>query len=361
MGEPPPRTGRIPGLDAWRAGLMLAGLLVHADQFQERRALFGAVGFVSAHFRMGLFMVISGLLAGMATAERAGMGRWAARRAVRMALPAATGLAVTGAAFALLGAAGGPFALYHLWFLVALLLYLPPALAFVALDRRFDLVVRLERSARSAAGLQLRLLGGAALLSALLMGTVTAASLRWGEGPERAVLIAGYLPMYLLGLLLGRAPRLLRLLVSDVRGPAAALAGVLLIELAASRVSGAPEGPAVVALTLGLAACPVLAAALALRSALRIERVGPLVRRLSDASMTMYLVHFPILAGLGAGFARLGWNPYAAYAASVPLGGALAYAFHQGAVRRSPTMAALFCGRFPAARRQLAECAVAAG
>lgn len=350
---------RFPGLDAWRAGLMLLGLLVHANYLQESRPLFDVVGFVSAHFRMGVFMIISGLLAGTASATRS-TGDWLKRRALGITVPLLMGLAVTGPTIALLGRAYGlnnhdmpsPITFHHMWFLLALLIYLPLVPLLEAVDRRFVVTQYLERSELSVVRLQLLLLGLTGTASAMLMGGVTFASRRWGPWPvgvaDLVNNIPDYAPMFLLGVLLGRAPTLRAALLSDIRLPAVALAATVFVELtlfATGALSGSETG-AMFTLVLGLSICPVLVAVLVLRAATKVRTVGPLVLRLSDAAMTMYIVHFPILAVLNVALGRVSWNIHAEYGLAVVVAGGLSYGFHRHAVRRSRTLSTLFNGRF---------------
>ncbi len=308
-------------------------------------------------------MVISGLPAGIASGRREA-GGWSRRRAVRIAVPLITGVVVTGPLIAALGHAGSlngqetpsPFAVHHLWFLLALLIYLPILPLLDALDRRFAVIGRLERGGLGVRRLQLLVLAPTAALSAVLMGGAAFASHRWGpfttEAADLVNNIPTYAPMFFLGALLGRAAKLRAALVSDVSAPVAALAVTLLVELAASWTGiGAVGGTGAIAiLVLGLSTCPVLVAVLVLRSATGIHSVDPFVRRLSDAAMTMYIVHFPILAVLNAALGRVSWNVHLEYALAVLVAGALSYGFHQHAVRRAPILRALFNGHFPPRR-----------
>ena len=334
-------------------------MLVHADYLQESRPLFDAVGFISAHFRMGVFMVISGLLAGSASA-RCDAGVWVRRRALGIAVPLLTGLALTGPTIALLGNAYGlnghqvpsAIAVHHIWFLLALLIYLPLVPAFELFDRRFGVIEYVEGDVPSVSRLQLLVLGPAAVASAILMGGAALASHRWGpftvEASDLVNNVPAYAPMFLMGIVLGRAPRLRSAVLSDVRMPVAVLAAMLLIELASSWTGNLAMGEtgSVLTLVLGLSVCPVLVAVLVLRSANEVRKVGPLVRGLSDAAMTMYIVHFPILAVLNVAFGHLSWNVYAEYALAALTAGVLSYGFHQSAVRRSSVLRTLFNGRF---------------
>ncbi|HEX8556365.1 MAG TPA: acyltransferase family protein [Sphingomonas sp.] len=358
----PAHSERIPGVDAWRAGLMLAGLLVHGSYLQDSRPLFDVVSFVSAQFRMGVFMVISGLLSGMAMSRREAGGwvgaGWIKRRMVRIAIPLLTGLAVTGPTITMLGyvhalsdrPTPNPFTLHHLWFLFALLLYLPLISAFEAVDRRCGVLERFQRNRWSVAKLQMLVFGLTCIASGALMSATTLALPRLGlsslEADSNAHFITGYAPMFLMGFILGRAPELLAKLVSDTRIPVAALAAVLMLQLESSGPDPRSDGVlAFAALVLGLSATPVLCAMLVLRSALAIRGVGPLVHRLCDASLTMYIVHFPILAVLNVGFGHVSWNVHAEYLAAIGLGGLMSYGFHHFVVKRSRLAAMLFNGR----------------
>ncbi|THG36742.1 hypothetical protein E5988_16550, partial [Sphingomonas olei] len=84
---------RIAGLDAWRATLMLGGLLLHGSLWQPPQALFTAVGVVSSAFRMGSFFALSGLLCGFALRKRTSR-EWLVRRLVQIGLPMSFGWGV---------------------------------------------------------------------------------------------------------------------------------------------------------------------------------------------------------------------------------------------------------------------------
>ncbi len=358
--EPTVQAARIPGLDAWRSGLMLAGLLVHADYLQESRPLFDAIDFVSAHFRMGVFIVISGMLAGIASAKRP-PGNWWRRRAPRIAIPLVTGLAVTGPVIAVIGHVHGlngqpvpsPVAFHHLWFLLALLIYLPLVPAVDAAQRRFAVIDRLERATMSVPMLQCLMLGVTVAASATLMAGATIASAHWGPmsiyASGHVNNVPTYGPMFLLGVLLGRAPGLRAALVSDVRMPIAVLGAVLFLELASSWtgfLSGS-RAAAIAVLVIALATSPVLVAVLVLRSANRVEKVGPIVSRLSDAAMTIYIVHYPILAVINVALGKVAGNVHAEFVLAILVAGVASYGFHRLAVRRSGMLGMLFNGRLP--------------
>lgn len=133
--------GRIAGLDAWRAGLMLGGVLLHGTVLQQPLLLFHVIGAVSGAFRMGAFFAISGMLAALAAARK-GPSAWIAGRTRQIGIPALFGLAVLCPAMSLmLRAAVGPeraahvplFDWHHLWFLVALLAH--QTLGYASLTR----------------------------------------------------------------------------------------------------------------------------------------------------------------------------------------------------------------------------------
>ena len=198
---------------------MLGGLLVHASPFQEQRPLFDAISFVSAHFRMGVFMAISGLLSGLAL-NKQDVWNWVQSRATRLSLPMISGLAITCPTMAILNSLqpfgpGPAFPVidwHHIWFLYALILYLPLAWGLLILDRRIGIFDRLEALEWKAHQLQCLLLVPTIACSFALMWT--SVSVAHGETPSlliggiQAHFLAGYAPIFLMSLVVGRAGKI---------------------------------------------------------------------------------------------------------------------------------------------------------
>ncbi|WP_430636759.1 hypothetical protein [Sphingomonas hankookensis] len=89
---------------------------------------------------------------------------------------------------------------------------------------------------------------------------------------------------------------------------------------------------------------PGTSALLILRSALSIRRVSRPLRRIADASLTIYLVHFPLVKLLQALAGDVLRHDYLTFAFVVSITAILSYAFHTRVVVRSPVLLWLFNG-----------------
>lgn len=359
--------GRIAGLDAWRALLMAAGLFVHGSLWLRPAPLFTVIGDASQAFRMGAFFAIAGLLTALALSRRAA-APWLGKRLLQLGVPALFGItalsplifvAVATSHRATLGWPLLPFEWHHLWFLVALMLYSLVAVVLDVADKRLGLIARLDGHADAGNGRLTVLVtatASAALLAAalpLLNVLVPAAHLRsFGN----AQLIAGYLPMFLLGFVLARADRIRNGLIGAQRlgiaiclGTAAAYGAVHLLGPLA------PLAPHVRFMAAAL--CPPAAFLLILRSALAIRRVPAVVRHVSAASYTIYVLHYPLSVLINTHFAG-GVEPHLAYLLSVLASGSASFAVHVLAVQRWPALALLLNGKV--ARREPSRAATLA-
>lgn len=353
-GGDPLQPGRIAGLDAWRALLMSAGLFVHGSLWLPPAPLFSVIGDASQAFRMGAFFAISGFLTARALGRRAA-GPWLKRRLVQLGIPACAGLtvlspliwlAVATSARARFGWPLLPFEWHHLWFLFGLILYSAIAVVLHDADRRLRLIARLDALTDARSGRVAVLI--AATVSACLLGAALPL-LRWIVPPSHfhsfgnAQLIAGYLPMFLLGFILARADRL-RARVVAAHGFGLAICVGMVIAYAAAHLL-APLAPlADYVRFIAAALCPPAAFLLILRSALAIRRVPALVGHFSEASYTVYILHYPISVLINTHFAT-GVEPHLAYFLSILASGSASFAFHVLVVQRSPALALLLNGK----------------
>jgi glucan biosynthesis protein C len=371
---------RIEGLSMWRAILMLGGVILHGAIGLEHIPVFAAIPLISHAFRMGSFMLISGLLCGYALARRRSPLAWLGRRTVQIGMPLLVGLLVI---CPLIGymlddlpdRTRWPFVIaqdwYHLWFLVALLAYAPLSYAFHQWDRRSGAIARIERaltnrsigSSRSAQ--TIILLATALACCALMMLTRQVLA---GQTPPRYAaplshiqLMLGYAPFYLLGFLLARSPMLFRTMTHSIRTPVIILVCVGITyaswfggaSLALDPLRRAIVGDLVE--LIGMAVCPPAASILILRSAVKIRTIPTIVRRFADASFTIYILHFPIIIATKLILVRVSWNPYAEFAFTVALASAVAYAAHVLLVERYAPAAFLLNGRYLEAAKASAD------
>lgn len=351
--------GRVDGLDLWRALLMLGGLFVHASMCLPSQPLFSVVGDASSAFRMGCFFAVSGLLSAIVL-ERREPSAWLSKRLGTLGVPAVFGmLTISPLVWALVEATRGPavrpalmpFEWHHLWFLFALMLYSAGAAALHLFDRRTGALARLDgRAARGSVVVAVLLVAAA---SALLLGVsqpVLHASLApdYAHSFRSVQQIIGFAPMFLLGFLLGRMPRLRARAVSSVG------LGLAILAAAAAVYALVKLHPAFLAhrdtMRFVMAAlCPPAAFLLILRSALAIRRVPRIARQLADASYTIYLLHYPLAVAFNTQVAP-GMDPHLAYAGCILAAGLVSFAIHQLLVTRSPALQFVLNGKRPPRR-----------
>jgi peptidoglycan/LPS O-acetylase OafA/YrhL len=78
------------------------------------------------------------------------------------------------------------------------------------------------------------------------------------------------------------------------------------------------------------------------------QGVSPLIRRLADASFTMYIVHYPIMLAIKLATRPIGLGPWGGFAVALLVGGLLSWLIHDRLVSRSRWLALLLNGRLPA-------------
>lgn len=245
---------------------------------------------------------------------------------------------------------------YHFWFLIALLLYSGLAYWLHRLDVRYNIFARLEAAIVRPSLWQLRSLLGVAAVTSILM-TLTGHAIAKFSPPDymstimQARLILGYAPLFLAGFALSRCAALLDAVTSDIRLPLAIVSAIM-CAYAIWHLGLGPLGLvselAIVEVPLtnfGAALCPPAASALILRSSLRIRHVPRLVRNISDASFTMYLLHLPFIFVGHLALSALVWHPWLEFGVVVTASGVISYGFHRILVRRSALLSLLLNGR----------------
>jgi glucan biosynthesis protein C len=369
-----PRGTRIVGLDAWRVMLMLGGFLLHASTWLPSRPLFTAVALGSHAFRMGSFFAISGFLCGVSMRKHS-PSRWLARRVAQIGLPTLFGWGVLcpitiGIMNWWHPAASTPlfFDWLHIWFLVALLAYAPAAVWFDMLDRRYGLADRVAGGPASRRS-SLSLLLGTAMVSFVLM--ITTVVMVPAIVPSRlmpmlsqAPMMAGYLPNYLLGVAMARSPALAREVQQSWRPAlgivaASGLLYALWFMLGPWLPGVQQEQGANLVMTVVAALCPPAAFALIFRSAVAVRDVPAIAHRICDASLTMYLVHLPLLLVANIIVAPLQLNPYVQYVLAIVMAAPLSYAAHRWIVRPVPLLSLIINGRLDHAGRPFAHLSAA--
>jgi glucan biosynthesis protein C len=352
--------GRIEGLTAWRALLMLAGLPLHATFGDEHYPAFALIGLVSGSFRMGTFFMISGLLSGFALLRCSHASVWLRRRLVQLGAPLLFGLAVISPLIGLTAGTANPLwpiVPYHLWFLIGLIGYSLLGFALHRVDGSWSIFDRVERRSRAARRLQVTILLTIGLVSFVLM---SAGGAIHAHAPEAArpttaqmPLIVGYAPLFLLGFAAARSSTLRCMFIASRRVPAtilgSAIAAYVVLHLPwAATLS--PERSTWWSQLLEVAAsawCPAAATALILRSATAMRRVPDVFHRIADASFTMYLLHFPIIVATKVMLRPLHLDVWSDFAIAILAGGGLSYVIHRRTMALSPILALLVGGRLP--------------
>ena len=346
--------GRIAGLDLWRAVLMSAGVFVHGSLWLPPTPLFVAVGDASQAFRMGAFYAISGVLSALALAKRDPL-QWLRQRLLQLGIPAFFALTifspliwyvVTSSRASVFGWPLLPFEWHHLWFLFGLMLYSVLAVMLHNFDRRTGLIGRLDTTAGAGSG-RVAILAVAAL-GACLLGTATPlifATLSPGSVRSfgNVQLIFGYLPMFLLGFVLARSPRLCGHFHATRRFSVVICLGMT-VAYAVSHLVGPLMPLANYVRFVAATLCPPVAFVLIFGSAMMVRRVPLPLLRLSEASYTIYILHYPICVLINVTIA-IHVEPIVAYFLSVVASGAASFAFHVLAVERSSALKLLVNGK----------------
>jgi glucan biosynthesis protein C len=233
-----------------------------------------------------------------------------------------------------------------LWYLFGLMLYSVLAVALHRSDRRLDLIRQLDRFAGARSGRITVLM--VAFVSACLLGAAQTVMLvtlppNYIRSFGNIQLIAGYLPIFVLGFVLARSHKL-RMHFVQTRNFGLAVCASMIAAYAATHFFG-PLAPLAKYVQFTAAAlCPPAAFLLVLRSALTVRRIPTLVKQVSGASYTIYILHYPITALINTRLA-IGLEPHTAFVLSVIASGAASFAFHLLVVQRSPALGLLINGK----------------
>ena len=358
-------TSRLHYIDALRSIAMLFGLLVHAGTLTNE-PVSSAVGVISNHFRMATFFVISGFFAAM-MAERRGNGPFVAARAQALLIPLVAGLVLLNPLtnwlvyvwhagpvgfLDYLGGArpyptAGPQSWHlHLWFLVALFVYV----AAVPAVRPLLKSGAAQRALAWLAGrgaLTVPAVAALAVLSEIGMRVVWRLTFEDAADGTPFAWVPRATLTYWFYFAIGMAAFLHRPLFTAlhrVSVPTFA-AGAAFYGVWALLPGGVPD---VAATMLQIAAEETITTA-AFATLLLVfrrwldEETG-WVSRLSASVYTIYVFHFLLIYLIALAVGR-GIGTYPLYALAAVGSGVLGYALHVGLVARVPALGWLFNGR----------------
>lgn len=370
-------TGRIVYLDSLRAFIMSMGVVLHAGMF-DRFWFSDGVSFASGLFRMKLFVFIAGFFAVMLH-DRRGMSALRKERIVRFGLPCLLFILLMNpiANFYMYRYLVGPvgwseffssdFAWpnktpdrinwhLHLWFLIVVLVYCLalPLFIRVADSRPVRAGAEWLGAGPGRAGGKLLLL--ALVMTGLLLAGRTLHHLTFyrflADGPfnflfQATLWYSGY---FLLGVVAFRARGVFDLLH---RAPwwqlglaAAVLAATELVYPGVRASFGKAAAELVQHLGEGFAGFYLCVLMLMLFSRY-LNFDSKLIRFLSDASYTVYLFHFSLIAIFGYYIFLMGLGPLATYLLTIVMVGAACLAIHRYVVDRGPLPQLIFNGKLP--------------
>ncbi|GGE16813.1 glucan biosynthesis protein [Polymorphobacter glacialis] len=368
-------------MDTIRAFLMLLGVPYHAArlygdgrrnavQSPDTSHLLDVFADISQSFRMEAFFVVAGFFACMVL-SRSDLTHFFRGRLTRIGMP----LLFCTILFAPIGAAliasgrnngapvppgtimallplPGTWWVMHLWFLHTLLLLTFILIGLALLARQWPLARRAGQRVLqwlSALIRQPYLVAGLVIITAWIavwiIPTVLKRAFGMGLNPLDPFFdlrpVIRFLPMFLFGAAMWLLPSL-REWMSRPRRLAlpAALVGSLIFVIGSNdaRLEGilTPIG----ACFAGFFWAQFLIAG----AATHFDRHSPVVRYLSNASFTVYLVHFPIVLGLGLFFLPIAWPPLIEFSLIVAITLAISLAIHE-VIRRSRILSLLFNGK----------------
>ena len=312
---------RLHYLDALRSFCMLFGILVHTGTLHSEAALSQGIFWVSDHFRMATFFIISGFFA-VLVLERRGLAGFARHRAVALLVPLAAGLVLLNPVTNWLVYLwhNGPVGLIdylsgraapgerpanwhlHLWFLFSLAVYVALTPLAVPLMRSAPLRALARRAAALQGDLFVILLGllavagemaGRAVYGAVFEPVVGSTEFAW---LFRATL--QFAPWFLFGIV-AFTERTFFEALHRISWPALVLAGGLVLANARLGLGGG-AGTALEVLAEEFTTLVAAAALFALfRRSLSAAR--PWVAALNDAVYSIYLFHYVLIYALAPG------------------------------------------------------------
>jgi glucan biosynthesis protein C len=358
-------SGRIYFLDSARAILMLLGIpyhtaLIYAQKNEWEFARSDDSSGFLAHlaetihiFRMPLFFVVAGYFAFMML-SRKGPRAWFGGRTVKLGVPLVAAVFLLNPlslwaqddSMSLMTRVGDHW-LAHLWFLTTLLMQcgVLALLAMTPLRRRFEVMVESFAD---------RPVLGIVALVVLTSGLSGLGSMLGKHVPDTLVLkitvlsAIGYLPYLLMGVAMRMSPRMLGFMSTS------SLLNVVVTMLAVAFLLQVPWGGFsinVVRMFVSTVACIGVARALFAMCRLLLNVPSQAVRKVADASFTVYLVHFPLLNVFYRWVEPAGIPAVSEFLLLVGLVTAASFAIH-AVIERSGLLMFLFNG-VPMPRRTL--------
>ncbi|MGI4949464.1 MAG: acyltransferase family protein [Janthinobacterium lividum] len=353
---------RIYGLDVWRAILLLGGPIVHAAWAAELITKYSGrfvsdLVYASSTFRMQCFFLIAGFLAAHGQAKQK---EWLSRRILQLGVPLVfiwlvflLPVEIVTSRFHEDGSLFQSFTPYnyhdpgHLWFLITLI-----AVSLLMAWVQISDIVDIDK---------INQINPYRLLSLALIAFVllTAASLFLSSHIKRnAVFVLLTLSptcvgAYIVGFSIERVPRV----VETIKITKAAYFGPIAVVIATLVHNGLLISNNLSTFTTYWCACFISAVATSfmclfvMQSALRITKRFRLVAILSDASYSIYVLHFPIIMLLGTyvGFRQLTIAPVFITLTVLSLG--FSIAAHRLLIRRVALFAFLVNGKYRLAPR----------
>jgi glucan biosynthesis protein C len=352
------------GVDFWRAWLVILGVAVHASlPFRDWTGIFAVI---SQKFRMEAFFTLAGFLGSLSQSRQLAPG-WLKRRVTNLVIPLIFGIVVLNqlCAFLILLSPTSErhrvniLPLYHLWFLVVLI----GCCAVASLKIRFSFNAYLECRGKNYLLISVLIL---ALFVLMQLDPLFQLMSNWSGHNSRLIgrfisdfaLTGARIPFYLIFYQLGagfaRGDRWVelcagnRVLLWALVGAGTALTAVLCLRSGSLLNPYLATSYGLVTRLLDDLAKSMVAlgvSLLILRSLAQPRMVGPLTKRLAEASYTIYLVHLLFLGVVGLVATRIGLDGPMGFLASFGGTLGLSYMTHIHVVKRTRWGALLFNGR----------------
>lgn len=339
---------RFYGIDTWRAALLIFGVMAHCAEVNKvngKLSIFTLIIFMSHAFRMEAFFAVSGFLA--AFALKKDPTHFIISRFRIIAIPLAV---VLGVIMPPLGFAGS--SLHHLWFLVTLL-----GASWLAYSlEQAGIIDRCLIATKGCTGYQLLMifLIGSNLASVacyILLDLFT----KTGSVSDVHSLVGTllqspyYCVFYFAGLYISRSvtvrEKLLNVNLMRIGLASMCLVSLLFVQYYETLLNAKHDmvSGLITASLVSLSAAAM--AVIVIGTGLSSSKPRGLIMRFSAASYTIYLLHFPIIAGINHVVRKLDMNEFERFGILFILTSAVSFFIHEQILRRSPMLRLLLNGR----------------